>query len=298
MKDGKRKITFYEMTEQNKKEYYMNQHIQTKQYDALIKKIQHKRRWIIALTVIAVWAVLIFTLPSRLEIMGETVIDYQGQHPVLIILMILLCFFVGAVAFAIVSAPLTTSMDIECNPKKHLILNIALNKQKNNDHICAVDFIYMGNFEEALNYANKMIASNKPTMMITGLFNKARCEFFLGDFDSLKATVKQYESALNNLRKVNQKAKDSYNKILKAMNLMVAIAEEDKEGISNFSSIDIWNNSKATQGYINYLRGVAAYITENKKEAIYRFMSVIDNCENTVFSGKAQQYLSKLSADS
>ena len=132
---------------------------------------------------------------------------------------------------------------------------------------------------------------------ITGLFNKARCEFFLGDFDSLKATVKQYESALNNMKKLYQKAKDAYNIILKTMNLLVAISEENKEAISNFSGIEVWNNSKATQGYINYLKGIAAYMTEDKKEAIYRFMSVKENCEKTVFAEKSQQYLLKMSAE-
>ena len=168
---------------------------------------------------------------------------------------------------------------------------------KNGKEIKAGMKILMGNFEAALNYANKMIASNKPAMMITGLFNKARCEFFLGDFDSLKATVKQYESALNNTKKLNQKAKDAYNKILKTMNLLVAISEENKEAISNFSGIEVWNNSKATQGYINYLKGIAAYMAEDKKEAIYRFMSVKENCEKTVFAEKSQQYLLKMSAD-
>ena len=228
---------------------------------------------------------------------NKVIVYYKGINPIFATLIILFILFCELVAYELVSTPLTTSMDLECNPQKHLILNAFLNKQKNIDHIYAIDFIYMGNFEAALNYANKMIASNKPAMMITGLFNKARCEFFLGDFDSLKATVKQYESALNNIKKLNQKAKDAYNKILKTMNLLVAISEENKEAISNFSGIEVWNNSKATQGYINYLKGIAAYMAEDKKEAIYRFMSVKENCEKTVFAEKSQQYLLKMSAE-
>ena len=81
------------------------------------------------------------------------------------------------------------------------------------------------------------------------------------------------------------------------MKLLVAISEEDKEGISCYKGIEAWNNSKATQGYINYLKGIAAYMAEDKKEAIYRFMSVKENCKKTVFSEKSQQYLLKMSAD-
>lgn len=275
----------------------MNQVIQSNEYDALIKKIQHKRKVVIVLTIIAVLITITACSPIYIGFLNKTIIDYKGINPIFTVLLVLLIFFFEIIAYALVSTPLTTSMDLECNPQKHLTLNVVLNKQKNIDHIYATDFIYMGNFEAALNYANKMIASNKPAMMIIGLFNKARCEFFLGDFDSLKATVKQYESALNNMKKLNQKAKDAYNKILKTMNLLVAISEENKEAISNFSGIEVWNNSKATQGYINYLKGIAAYMAEDKKEAIYRFMSVKENCEKTVFAEKSQQYLLKMSAD-
>jgi hypothetical protein len=185
-------------------------------------------------------------------------------------------------------------MDIECDPERHLILNTVLNKQKNKDHIYAVDFIYMGNFEAALNYANKMVASNKPLMMIIGLFNKARCEFFLDDFDSLKLTVKQYENALHNMKKINQKSKAVCDKIQRTMNLLIAIADKDKEKIGVFRDIEVWNNSKATQGYINYLKGVAAYIMADNEEVIYRFMSVKENCGKTVFSTLADKYLTEL----
>lgn len=275
----------------------MNQVIQSNEYDALIKKIQRKRKFVIVLTIIAMLIALAVCQPIHIETFNKVIVDYKGINPIFATLIILFILFCELVAYELVSTPLTTSMDLECNPQKHLTLNVVLNKQKNIDHIYATDFIYMGNFEAALNYANKMIASDKPAMMITGLFNKARCEFFLGDFNSLKTTVKQYESALNNMKKLNQKAKDAYNKILKTMNLIVAISEENKEAISNFSGIEVWNNSKATQGYINYLKGIAAYMAEDKKEAIYRFMSVKENCEKTVFAEKSQQYLLKMSAD-
>lgn len=155
--------------------------------------------------------------------------------------------------------------------------------------------MYIGNFETALDYANKIVASNKPAMMLTGLFIKARCECFLGDFVSLKVTVKQYESALYNMKKINKKAKYNFEKILKIMNLLIAISNYDKEKIAAYRNVEVWNSSKASQGYINYLKGIAAYITEDKDEAIYRFMSVKENCEKTVLSKMAEQYLLNLS---
>lgn len=279
---------------QNKREYNMNQPIQTNEYDALIKKIQRKRKIVIVLTIIAVLITIIACSPIYIGFLDKTVIDYKGINPVITVLLVLVIFFCELIAYAFVSTPLTTSMDIECDPEKHLTLNTVLNKQKNKNHIYAVDFIYMGNFEAALNYANKMVSGNKPAMQIIGLFNKARCEFFLGDFDYLKLTVKQYENALYNMKKIDQKTKAVYDKIQKTMNLLIAIADKDKEKICVFRDIEVWNNSKATQGYIHYLKGVAAYITEDKEEAIYRFMSVKENCEKTVLSKMAEQYLLNL----
>lgn len=226
--------------------------------------------------------------------MNETIIDYKGISPVITVLLVLFILFCELIAYAVVSLPLTTSMDVECDPKKHLILNTALNTQKNLDHIYAVDLFYMGDFYAALNYANKMVARNKPNMVNIGFFYKARCNFFIGDFDSLKITVKQYENALSNIKKINQKAKEQYEKIQKTMNLLIAIADEDKEKISAYRNIEVWSNSKIAQGYINYLKGIAAYAMDDKKEAIYRLMSVKENCEKTVLSKMAEQYLSNI----
>ena len=177
----------------------MNQVIKSNEYDGLIKKIQRKRKTVIVLTIIAVLITITACSPIYIGFLDKTIIDYKGINPVITVLLVLLLFFCELIAYVFVSTPLTTSMDIECDPEKHLTLNTVLNKQKNKDHIYAVDFIYMGNFEAALNYANKMVANGKPPMQIIGLFNKARCEFFLGDFDSLKFTVKQYEQALYNM---------------------------------------------------------------------------------------------------
>ena len=270
----------------------MNQIIKSNEYDDLIKKIQRKRKTVIVLTIIAVFITITACSPIYIGFLNKTVIDYKGINPVITVLLVLLIFFCELIAYAVVSMPLTTSMDIECDPEKHITLNTVLNKQKNKDHIYAIDFIYMGNFEAALNYANKMVSSNKPPMIIIGLFNNARCEFFLGDFDSLKLTVKQYENTLHNMKKINQKSKAAYDKIQRTMNLLIAIADKDKERIGIFRDIEAWNDSKATQGYVHYLKGVAAYIMGDKEEAIYRFMSVKENCGKTVLAKFAEQYLS------
>lgn len=268
---------------------------ETQEYSAIIKKIRQKRKVVTTLTIIALFIAIVFCSPAQIVLFDETVLDYKGVSPVITVLIALLILVLELIAHAIVSAPLTTSMDVECDPEKHLTLNMALNKQKNKDYICAIDFFYLGSFRVALDYANKMIAVSKPAMVVAGLFNKSRCEFFLGDFVSLKETQKQYESILSNIEKIRQKEKDSYIKIQKIINLMVALSDEDTEKISAYRNIEAWNNSKANEGFLNYLKGLAAYIMEEKEEAIYRFMWVKENCGKTVLSQLAGDYLLKLS---
>ena len=264
-------------------------------YSELIAKIQKKRKWVTGLTIVAVLVVLLFTTPTHLEIMEETIIDYKGLHPVLIVLLVLLCFFVELIAYAAVSLPLNTSMDQECDPEKQLVLNMHLNKQKNIDHVYAMDYLYLGIYEESLKYAEKMIQGSNEQMVLAGLFNKARCEFFLDNYDAFRSTVAEYESKLLSSQKLKPKVKVVYQKINNILNLMLAIVDNDAKKINEYkSSVQVWNNSKATEGFVNYIRGISAYKTDDKEEAIYRFKFVKENCSKTALFGLSDNYLALL----
>ena len=76
--------------------------------------------------------------------------------------------------------------------------------------------------------------------------------------------------------------------------MLLALAEGDKEKIAAACHVEGWANSKAIQGYIDYLKGVAAYILGEKEEAIYRLMAVKENCSKTIFARFADSYLSSL----
>lgn len=272
----------------------MIQQLQSSEYKSLIKKIRTKRVIVTVLAVILLFATIFVCSPTKITVMGETVVSREGANPVIIVLLVLLILFLECIAYAAVSSPMTKSMDVECDPHKHLILNWALSNGRNIDHIYANDYIYMGDFGIALEYSRKMINSSKPALKIVGLFNKARCEYFMGDFNSLKLTVEEYRAVLSGLQIKNQKSKELYEKMQKVMELMVALSDKDKEKISTLCDINPWNNSIATQGYINYLKGEAAYFSEDRINAVSCFESVKENCEKTIFSKMAEQYLAEL----
>ena len=162
-------------------------------YVALIEKIQKRRKWVVALTVIAIILIVLFASPSKIQVMGETVKESQGLHPVFIVILILLCFSFELIAYALVSMPLSTSMDVECDPEKQLILNKHLNKQKNIDHVYAQDYFYLGNYAEALKYADKMIQSpNEQTVLVDCLIGQ--------DANFSQRTMKPFNRLLPNTK--------------------------------------------------------------------------------------------------
>ena len=248
-------------------------------YSDLIAKIQRKRKWVIVLTIIAGLFLILFS-----------------SHPVLIVLSLILCFFVETIAYAIVSHPLTTSMDHECDPEKYLILNKQLNKQKNIDYIYAGGYLYSGNYVEAIKYSEKMIASTRQDIILSGLFIKIRCEFLLGNYDEFIQTANKYSSALSTCRKLKPKTIIASKKIENIINLMSAISKDDVEGINQTrGNIETWNTtSKATECFVNYIKAVAAYKVDDKEEAIYRFKWVKENGSKTVFANLSDDYLALL----
>lgn len=263
-----------------------------KKYDDLIKKIKRKRKWVIALTIVAVILVLFFATPFHVEVMGEKVVDYKGMHPILTALLVILCLFIEVMVYAIVSLPLHASMDQECDPEKHLILNLNLSKQKNIDQVYVVDYFYLGNYNESIKYANKMIQSSNEQAVLAGLFNKARCEFFLKDYQALKQTSMQFKHKLLSCQKIKSYVRVACQKINYILDFMSAIGENDVEKISELRSfIEVWNSSKPTAGFVNYLKGIAAYNMKDSEEAIYRFKLVKENCSKMVLSKLSEEYL-------
>ncbi len=264
-------------------------------YGDLIAKIKKKRNWIIALTIVAVLLILLFGFPMHIEVLGVAIVSYEGLPTAVTVLLILLCCAVEIVAYAAVSLPLYTSMDQECDPEKHFILNMHLNKPKYLDSIYSTDYLYLGAYEESKKYAQIMIQKPNVHMVLVGLFNYARCEFFLGNYDSFRQTATQYEGVLSGSEKLKPKTKVVYEKMHKVLDLMSAIAGEDREKIKELKeSVAPWNNSKATEGFLHYLRGLSAYKLDEREEAVYRFKTVEENCSKTVFARLSKHYLSLL----
>jgi hypothetical protein len=95
-------------------------------------------------------------------------------------------------------------------------------------------------------------------------------------------------------QKLNQKQRAIYDKMGKPLWLLVAIAEKDKEKIAALQNVEPWNISRATDCYIHFLKGLAAYTVEDKPQAIYHFMYVKEHGAKIVFAKYAGQYLSQM----
>lgn len=265
------------------------------EYDGLIKKIRIKKVITIVSAVIAVLAVFLFCTPSHIEFMGKVYVDYKGMNPFVIVLLIILIYFAECFALVFILAPLTTSLNQECDPQKYLVLNFALGKSKQRNSVGAQAYFYMGDFASALAYAERLISSGKPALVSSGLFYKARCEFFAGDTEALKLTAKQLEDHISKIPKKSEKIRNMYNELQKHLTLLCAIADNDTDRINEYrGTVKAWVSSKVTEGYVNCVKGIAAYYTDDKEECIYRLRSAKEIGEKTFLAAVADEYLKKL----
>ena len=273
----------------------MYRYFQSNEYDDLIKKIKRKAKRRIIFTVVAMVIAFIACTPMEIEVMEEKVVDYDGISPIFTVLILILIFIAGLVAYAFAVNPLTTSLDEECDPRKQLALTTAIDKRKNIEVIFAKDLFYIGDFEYALMYANKMIENKNILIKISGLFNKARCEFFKSDFEAFNQTLYQFENEMYKVE--NNKRFKWILKNRKILRLLKAVAEKDNELIKENYDIEAWNESKATEGFVNFVKGIAAYNIDDKMEAIYRFKYVKENCSKMFIGNLAEEYIEKLESE-
>jgi len=258
-------------------------------YLKLIKSIRFKRRCVIAVMIIAILA----CLPTYISFGDKVIID-KAFSPWLTALLVILCVFVGLIAYGAVSVPLVTAMDKECDPEKHLVLNTALYGQDKMDHIFAVDHLYLGNFSVAFDYATRMTTNAKPSYAISGHFNKARCAFMLGDKEGLNQSTDRFSSSLSTA-KLPQKSVLVFEKMEVLLKLMCAVADNDIERIEELrGKAETWSTSVAATGFVNYIKGIAAVEADDKVEAVYRLKLVTENCPKTVFASLSAEQLSSL----
>ena len=272
----------------------MSSSVPANEYSALINSIRRKRKIIGVLMVIAIVIVALISSPGTIYVPGKATIEYSGISPGLTVIFIILILFCALIAYSVVLLPLTSSLQTECDPQKHLALNTALNSSKHPEQILVADYLYLGDFEAALKCADISVVSGKPLIMLNGLYNKARCEFFLGNREAMKQTVSDYEVLLSTSQKLSPKKKATFEKVGKALRLSLAILEGDKEKISELHVLDVWADTKLIHGYVNYLEGVAAYYLEDKNEVVYRMMRVKEDCSKTVLARMADDYLSRV----
>lgn len=264
--------------------------VQMEKYDAVIRKIKRKRRWVLVLSMIAAWVIIIFATPMTLEVLGASMVEYNGVHPAIAVVLLVLCLLISMFAYAAVSVPLFSSMQENCEPEKNLVLNVMLNKQKNVDNIYAMDYFYLGDFQAALHYSERMTENPSAVYAMSGLFYRARCEFMLGEYEALLKSAEEYANKLSGIKRVNPKRMDSLQKMDTVIQLMCAVSKDDTEAIKAlFPCARVWLPSKPSECFFNYVMGLAALKTEDLVEAVYRFKLVKEQFPHTSFCRLAEE---------
>jgi len=273
----------------------MNINFYDPKYDKLIKKIKIKRTTVIVLMIVCIVVTILGVLLPWIDVMDGTAKTYDGSDPFAALLQVFFVLFIGTIVHSTSVLPLFSSLDVECDPYKHLILNSRIKVQKNMDSICSADYFYLGNYGMSLNYAGSMVMSGKVNVILVGLFYSARCEYMLGNYIACKNYAEEFAARLASAQGLKPKQRSELEKMGKVLILLCAIAEDDQRKINELcAGVEVYNASKGTECFVNYVKGIAAYKTGDSQEAIYRFKCVTYNGSKTAFAALAEQYLETL----
>ncbi len=261
-------------------------------YSDLIKKIKRKRKIALIVSIILIIFIMSLVSPSEIVVLDEVIYSSEGLHPVLIGIIFILCLFGALMLYTGVSMPVYEALNSECDPHKHLALNLALNtKDKNLDATLSADYFYIGNYEDAILHAEKLIERKSKSAKLVGLFNKSRALYFSGKYTELSSIVDEYEALLGE-KNQNSKIYKTNEMILISMRLITALANNNEEDAGILSeALECWGTSKATEVYVNYLKGIAAQKAGNKDEAIYRLSLAKDIGKNTALAPLADEII-------
>ncbi len=274
----------------------MRKKVEKNKYSDLIAKLQRRKKLLIVLYILAFVSYIIFGTTSQTTNADGVVVTRTGLHPILFVFFLLFLFFCCVLSYAaVISAPMLNAMNQECDPEKYLALAQALTRPTDPSVDYASAYLYLGAFPKAMEYADKMISKKNPPFVLVGLLHRTRCDFFMGDYDALKQDVERYESALASAKKIKPKTRLELEKILPSLRLLCALADDDTERIEKARNTTApWNDFRTTEGYVNYIKGLAALRLDDKKEALYRLTAVTDRCPKTVFGRMAAEKLETL----
>ncbi len=273
----------------------MTKSIQYAKYDGLIKDIKKKRRKASIIFVCAVILSVIVCLPIHIEIPSIISFNSTGLGIGTAIVLVAVCFLLYFLAIGNIFHPVYYSLTEEGDPEKYIVLNSAFFKGSMLNSVYASGLSLLGDFDEALPYANLLIESGKKAMILSGYHCKLRCEFYKGEYDLAKSTAEKYAELLKSGKRHNSKLTAFHEKLLTVNKFMIAILEKDAETQKSlYDALSPWSKSVVLHGFINYLKGVSAFDSGNTEEAFYRFKCVTESCDKTILATYSKDYLAKI----
>lgn len=278
----------------------MNQQPYVQKYGDLIRKIKKRKTISIIVTIIAAIAIGIFCASSTttytLNGVTQTVVR-DGQPPIVLFLCSAILCMVEILVLARILYPITAAMDLECDPEKQLILVRHLYKEKSAISFYAQDYLYLGNYQEAIRYADQMIRSKRKIFVLTGLFQKARCAFFMGDDALLKQCTEHYAQILTAAKLLSKKHRMTYETCLTVLRMLCALSDHNHEEILALKKdFKIWGNAKATKGFVEYIKALISRELGDNEDAEFRFRLIKDQYCKLVLARLAEQHLTADSA--
>ncbi len=264
-------------------------------YEQDIKKIKRRIRWTAMITLVIDLVILLVGNPITIELLGYSYVDYRGLplwvSLFLLSLTLILSFFINAVFLSATETAMTEDGD----PQKYLALKTEFykNNRKHMNSVYAVALFYMGDYGNALAYANALAMQTKPVMALDGRYYQALCCFFMQNGQGLEVALAEYRRLLPTLTG-NKKVKEMCYGMGNLLELMWAISKGDQEGMKSYKTLTPWQKGLHTVALTHYLQGMAAYALGHREDATYHFRFVKEECPKIVLAKYAQTYLDNI----
>lgn len=258
----------------------------------LICSMKRKRRLVLLFCIIFALA-LYFLLASFIS--GS---PSAGTNILLIFSASLPSIILELILLTKIMLPATTSFTIECDPEKFLLINQEIKRTAHPPHVAStLGHFFLGDFdaaqESASNTFHAASASYKP-YKLTALFYKASCEYMQGMYSRADHTIRNFNDLFSHS---SDKLQRQYTNTHLSLLLLQAIMQLDIEKINQYRTAERQPTSaisKPAEGWLSYLRGVAAFHVQDYEHSFQYFSSLMQGYEKTFLPQAAAEYIEKL----
>ena len=268
-------------------------------YRPLIRRLQRRRRCVVALIIVAYVFVLFIGLPIHIELAGKVLVSLEGIGIGRFIALFFLVTVAGLLTYSSVMIPVFQSLTVACDPERSLALHRALVRNEPLRSLAVSDALFfLGRYGEAAAALGALPASIAKRCAPAMAYNRVRCAFMLGDMAALSAACAALSQACEPLLAGRGRRAAQCRLMLAEAALMQALSDtaaEDAHIRRLAAELPKTDPAQINVGFFCFLHGLAAYRLQDTEDKIYYLRRTCEIMPKTAIAAEAARYLRGIS---